>query len=261
MCSANMSNQFLTGHEMTFTSKQDALRDRLRIIQSLQNPTVDELSSLLDLFSDPNGNALLQVAAVPVFQRAGIDAVSLLFAAYQHISDPASDVKIRISYALSQISETPAFVFEEMLSCKTARIRQNAVIGLAGKNDRTFDALLYGLILRDSDPQTAYEAAAALAKGGADVLPYFESVMDRGLKQNPYIASETKINTSDTQGTSASLPDPHVLAKVIEIAGDIGNDRTLRSLTPYLPHPDARISRLAAESIRKIKTKLMTENG
>lgn len=256
-----MSNQFLTGPEMIFTSKQDSLRDRLRIIQSLQNPTADELSSLLDLFSDPNGNALLQAAAIPVFQCAGVDAVSLLFAAYRTILDPASDVKIRISYALSQISETPAFVFEEMLSCKTARIRQNAVIGLAGKNDRTFDVLLYGLILQDPDPQTAYEAAEALEKGGADVLPYFESVMGQELKQNPYIASEMKINASDEQAIFAFRPDPHVLAKVIEIAGDIGNEGTLRFLTPYLPHPDARISRLAVESIHKIKTKIMTENG
>jgi HEAT repeat protein len=46
-----------------------------------------------------------------------------------------------------------------------------------------------------------------------------------------------------------------VLAKVIEISGDIGNAGTLQYLTAYLNHPDERVSRIAAESIQKINTK------
>ncbi|MDL2261241.1 HEAT repeat domain-containing protein [Methanimicrococcus sp. OttesenSCG-928-J09] len=232
-------------------SNKEILQNRLHTIQSLQNPTADDLSLLIQILLDSSENPVIQAAAIPVFQKSGKISASLLFSEFQKLSDSDSDIKIKISYALSQISETPNSVYPILLSDKTARVRQNAVLGLAGKNDPAFYELLYDVLLNDSDPETAFEAAAALSLGKAETLPYFESVITADIKQNPYIDSETNLISSNKVPPKSA--DPHVLAKVIEILGDIGNEKTLPYLTPYCAHPDERVAAIAAKSIQKIE--------
>lgn len=239
------------------------LQDRLHAIQSLQKPTADDISQLIQILLNPAENPLIQAAVIPVFQKDGQFSASLLFSEFQKLSesdlnldsDSISDLKIKISYALSQISETPNSIYPILLSDKTARVRQNAVLGIAGKNDPAFYELLYDILFYDPDPETAFEAAAALSLGKAETLPYFESVIAADIKQNPYIDSETNLLSSNkVQPKSA---DPHVLAKVIEILGDIGNEQTLPYLMPYRNHPDERVTAIAAEAIQKIEKIMM----
>lgn len=234
------------------SEKSKILQNRLRTIQSLQNPTADDLSRLVRILSDPSENPVIQAAVIPVFQKSGELSASLLFSEFQKLSCSDFDLKIKFSYALSQIRETPGSVYEFLISDEIPRVRQNAVLGIAEKNDRSFDKILFDILLNDPDPETAFEAAVALSKGGEKTLSYFESAVVADIKQNPYINSETNFNTSANAVLSKPL-DSHVLAKVIEILGNLGNENTLPYLIPYCSHPDERIVGMVSESVQKIK--------
>lgn len=238
------------------------LQNKLQIIRSIQVPAKDDLSYLISLLADPNENEMICASVYPVLQRAGSDAVDALLSVYSTFSESDEKIQIRFSYAFSQIPESPASVFETFLKSVLPRVRQNGVIGFALLNDRQFDPLLFDVLINDADSETAYEAAAALSGSGADVLSYFEIVMAAGLREKPYMDSPTKINAENAgisypaKAHSSRSLDKHVLAKVIEIAGDLGNENTLSYLTVYLKHPDERISRIASESIHKINSEL-----
>ncbi|MDV0445054.1 hypothetical protein MmiAt1_06090 [Methanimicrococcus sp. At1] len=277
--------------DLNIDSNPSFLKEKLQYLRSLQNPTEEDLSDILCFFSDSNANEILCAAAIPVFQKAGKLASDLLFSIYSGFSDfPDNSVdsvsvdsvsvdsgsvnsvsvdsetdeklKIRFSYALSQIAETPADVFISFLSSDIPRVRQNAVIGLSLKNNPEFDSVFLNVLQNDSDPETAFEAAAALEKSGADSLKFFEIVMADDIKHNPYIDSETKLKTSDISYIESEVDsemkciDNHVISKVIEASGRFGNEKTIQYLTPYLSGGDERISKTAEEAIQTIQSKI-----
>ncbi|MBZ3935771.1 HEAT repeat domain-containing protein [Methanimicrococcus blatticola] len=242
------------------------LQNKLQLIRSLQDPGEKEISGLVSLLTDPSENEIICASVYPVLQAAGQLSVDALLSVYSNFSEFDEKIQIRLSYTFSQIPETPAFVFETFLKSGISRVRQNGIIGFALLNDRRFDDLLFDVLRNDADSETAYEAAIALSGGGVDVLSEFEiilkeNVMAENLREKTYMDSPTKINADNTNGLCSPESDlfhpldKHVLAKVIEITGDIGNEETLSYLTAYLTHPDERVSRIAAESIQKIKTK------
>lgn len=246
--------------KMSSDDENACLRRKLQFIRSVQVPTKENLSVLVSFLADLNENEMICASVYPVLQKAGRPAADVLLQVYSPL--PADEkYQIRFSYAFSQISESPASVFESFLKSVVPRVRQNGVIGFARLNDRRFDASLFDILRNDADSETAYEAAVALSGGGPDVLPYFEIVMADALQEKTYMDSQTKINADNTNisypaaHSSRSL-DKHVLAKVIEIAGDLGNEGTLPYLAAYLTHPDELISRIAAESIQKINSEL-----
>lgn len=251
-----MTEKMNPDDEITF------LQNKLQFIRSIQIPSHGDLSFLISLLADPDENEIICASVYPVLQRAGPEAVDALLAVYSALAESDEKTQIRFSYAFSQLSESPASVFETFLKSRLPRVRQNGVIGLALLNDRQFDPLLSDVLRTDDDAETAYEAAAALSGAGADVLPSFESVMADDLREKTYMDSPTKISADNAdisypaEARSSRSLDKHVLAKVIEIAGDIGNEGTLPYLTAYLRHPDERISRTASESIQKINSEL-----
>ncbi len=234
------------------------LQNKLQFIRSIQVPSKDELSYLISLLADPNENEMICASVYPVLQRAGRTAVDMLLPVYSILSESDEKLQIRFSYAFSQLSESPAPVFETFLKSGFPRVRQNGIKGFALLNDRRFDSLLFDVLRNDSDAETAYEAAVALSRGGSGVLSYFEIVMAAGLGEKTYMDSLTKINADNaglsypTEAHSSRSLDKHVLGKVIEIAGDLGNEGTLPYLVAYLRHPNERISRIASDSIQKI---------
>jgi hypothetical protein len=256
-------------------------------LQNFQNLSSSDIFELISILTNPAENELIQAAVLPVLKIAGKDAVSLLLNQWKiHLdsfsTDSFSDSNLdsdsvlrilnRLSYALSQIFETPASVFESFLSIDIPRVRQNGIIGFSEKmkTDRQFDSLIFDVLKTDDDPETAFEAAVALSLGGAEVLPFFESLLLQNSslgdfsiesKIKPKIESEIEeieqksINESRDENLSFSQKriDHHVLGKIIEISGDIGNNATIPLLEFYLLHSDERISNMAAESIQKIK--------
>ncbi|MDR2944413.1 MAG: hypothetical protein LBU81_04940 [Methanosarcinales archaeon] len=241
------------------------LRGKLQFIRSVSDPTNADLFELVSFLADSNENEMICASVYPVLQRAGQPAVDVLLQVYS-VLPPDELFQIRFSYAFSQIPFSPASVFESFLKSDIPRVRQNSVLGFALQNDRKFDASLFNVLKNDTDPQTAYEAAAALSGGGADVLPYFELIMAEDIREKTYMPSPTKINednaaVSDSPavfGPPAVSPhslDAHMIVKIIEIAGDIGNFGTLPYLAAYSAHSDERISKAAAASIQKINSK------
>jgi len=260
-------------------------------LQNFQNLSSSDISELISILTDPAENELIQAAVLPVLKIAGEDAVSLLLNQWKiHLdsfsadsfsdSNPDSDSVLgilnRLSYALSQIIETPASVFESFLSIGIPRVRQNGIIGFSEKmkTDRQFDSLIFDVLKTDDDAETAFEAAVALSLGGAEVLPFFESLLLQNSspadfsielkiesKTEPEIeeVEQKSINENRDENLSFSQKriDHHVLGKIIEISGDIGNNATIPLLESYLLHSDERISNMAAESIQKIKLQLM----
>lgn len=244
---------------------------RLSDIRSLQNPNSDDLLFLIDLLSNPAENEMLQTAAVSALQKSGLEASNRLYEKYLFVllnkcvlsnkcesesysvssSESAIKTLIKLSYALSQIIETPDSVFLELLKSGIPRVRQNAVIGLSQKNNSDLASVFLFVLQNDSDPETAFEAAAALEKRGPDSLKFFEIVMEDDAKHNPYIDSEMKLNTSE----KLTRIDNHVIAKVIEISGEFGDDGTINYLSPYLSRQDERIAETAKNAIQKIKSK------
>jgi len=264
-------------------------------LQNFQNLSSSDISELISILTDPAENELIQAAVLPVLKIAGVNAVSLLLNQWKiHLdsfsadsssnsnldSDSVFGILNRLSYALSQIFETPASVFESFLSIGIPRVRQNGIIGFSEKmkTDRQFDSLIFDVLKTDDDPETAFEAAVALSLGGSEVLPFFESLLLQNSspadfsieskikpKIKPKIESKTEpeieeieqksINESRDENLSFSQKriDHHVLGKIIEISGDIGNNATIPLLEIYLLHSDERISNMAAESIQKIK--------
>ena len=256
-------------------------------LQNFQNLSSSDISELISILTNPAENELIQAAVLPVLKIAGKDAVSLLLNQWKiHLdsfstdsfsnsnldSDSVLGILNRLSYALSQIFETPASVFESFLSIDIPRVRQNGIIGFSEKmkTDRQFDSLIFDVLKTDDDPETAFEAAITLSLGGAEVLPFFESLLLQNSslgdfsiesKIKPKIESEIEeieqksINESRDENLSFSQKriDHHVLGKIIEISGDIGNNATIPLLEFYLLHSDERISNMAAESIQKIK--------
>ena len=281
-------------HSKNDVEDADPLQSKLRFIRSIQIPTNEDLSLLIHFLADSNENEMICAAVYPILQKAGKPAADILMSAYSNhcdrIGGKAGDkiggedemdekLQIRFSYAFSQLSESPSPVFETFIQSKHPRVRQNGVAGFARLNDRRYDSLLFDLLMTDPSFETACEAAAALSFGGAEALKYFEAAMAFDLNhsageslekklegeaalQKSYMASQTKIDADKANKTAVSkkrfdetLLDKHVLAKVIEISGDIGNTGTLPYLTVYLNHPDERISGIAAESIQKINSK------
>jgi len=260
-------------------------------LQNFQNLSSSDISELISILTDPAENELIQAAVLPVLKIAGVNAVSLLLNQWKiHLdsfsadsssnsnldSDSVFGILNRLSYALSQIFETPASVFESFLSIGIPRVRQNGIIGFSEKmkTDRQFDSLIFDVLKTDDDAETSFEAAVALSLGGAEVLPFFESLLLQNSspadfsiesKIKPKIESKTEpeieeieqksINESRDENLSFSQKrvDHHVLGKIIEISGDIGNNTTIPLLEVYLLHSDERISNMAAESIQKIK--------
>ncbi|WNY27959.1 hypothetical protein MmiEs2_01380 [Methanimicrococcus stummii] len=241
-------------------SETDSLQDKLQFIRSIDFPTTEELSQLISFLEDPNENDFICAAVYPILQNVGKQAVDMLLPAF---SETNEKLQIRFSYAFSQISETPAYIFESFLKSEIPRVRQNGILGFSLLNDRRFDSLLFDVLTTDSNPGTAYEAAAALSKGGPTALKYFETILENNPKT--YMDSPTKIKSNpcdlnqcdlNQHGDSESyVLDEHVLAKVIELSGDIGNLDTIPYLEAYFNHSDERISRIAMESVQKIKSK------
>ncbi|WNY24276.1 hypothetical protein MmiHf6_16060 [Methanimicrococcus hongohii] len=238
------------------------LQNKLQLIRSIQSPTNEDLFLLIQFLTDPNENEIICAAVYPVLQNAGKPAADILLSVYSELVDSKNEkLQIRFSYAFSQIPESPPFIFEKFIQSEIPRVRQNGIIGFGHLNDRKYDFLLFDTLINDDDLETAYEAAAALSRGGPEVLNYFETIMANDLEQNSkvdtrqksYMDSQTKIEAD--KANILKKPDKHVLAKVIEIAGDIGSENTLQYLAAYLDHPDERISRIAAESVQKIKPK------
>ena len=222
--------------------------ERLNSFLELQNAEIlssDNLFELISALIDPTENELVQAAVLPVLIKFGKDAAPLLFDQWSELQDCQSELPLlsssdfaavssRLSYALSQISETPTSVFDSFLLSDIPRVRQNAVIGFSKKtkNDRSFDNLLFHVLKTDADPETAFEAATALSLGKTAVLSFFEEAL------------------SDNFSKKA---DHHVFGKVIEISGEIGECTTLPLLESYLSDSDARLSNAAVEAIQKIK--------
>ncbi|MDR0768031.1 MAG: hypothetical protein LBE57_06315 [Methanosarcinales archaeon] len=271
-------------------SKNDGsvLQNKLQFIRSIQTPTNEDLSLLIHFLADPNENEMICAAIFPILRKAGKTAADMLLSVYSDQSgkfsgkegEDCEKLQIRFSYAFSQISESSPHVFEAFAKNRIPRVRQNGMIGFAHLNDRRYDPLLFDILTTDSDLETAYEAAITLSRGGSAVLNGFETIMANDLencskdeyskdgypkendtRQKPYMDSQTKEDSDNVNILKKSFDkkqkslDKHVLAKVIEISGDIGNVGTLQYLTAYLNHPDERVSRIAAESIQKIHTK------
>ncbi|MCL2863280.1 MAG: HEAT repeat domain-containing protein [Methanimicrococcus sp.] len=263
------------------------LSEKLEFVTSVQNPTSEDISFFISILTDPNENELLQTAALLALKRGGDAAVLSLTALldsethqprlnsethqsrldsetqklrldpYKNI-DPAA--KIRITYALSQIPETPASVLIGFLSDADPRVRQNAAAGLALQNDGEFDLLLFSVLQNDPDLKTAYEAAEALEAGGERTLYLFKSVILRDLKQNPYINSDkrieavNKIQHNDTVSEKpgedcpdfpARMTDDHLLWKILNVLGNTKNPDVWLYIEPYLFHENPKIRNLA----------------
>jgi len=168
------------------------LPEKLEFVQSVQNPTSEDISFFISILADPDENELLQTAALRTLKRCGEAAASSLTSLFYSEKSSDSASVVRISYALSQIPETSSSVLIDFLSDDHPRVRQNGVIGLSLQNDGEFDLLLFSVLQNDPDPKTAYEAAEALELGGTRTLFLFKTVILRDLKHNPYIASEKK---------------------------------------------------------------------
>jgi len=227
-----------------FMDENLGLPERLAHLQAVSDPTMEELISCVLLLFNPSENEILQAAVLPVLKRAGLRASILLYGKY--LSSSGLDVSsvIRISYALSQIIESPDIYFLEFFKSDIPRVRQNGVIGLAQKNDPDFSSAFQIILQNDSDPETAFEAAVSLEKLGPQSLKYLEEVLKSDIKANPQ-------NNANTRPL-----DDHVISKVLEVSGEFGNENTIPYIIPYFSHPDGRVSNSAKEAVLKIKSRV-----
>jgi len=231
-----MSNPLSTAFE------QMPPQEKLRYILSIQTPTDKEISFLISILTDSKENEMIQAAVLPVFKKAGENASAALTICFGQTSDHEKQMRVKLSYALSQIPQTAAAVFETFLKDTVPEVRQNGIIGLSEKNNGQYDSLLYDLLIHDSDPKTAFEAASALAAGNERTLPLFKKILANDLE-----------NTG--QKTQNFGLDDHVLGKIIEIVGKSDSEEKMMYINPYLYHENVKISNLTKEIIAELKNK------
>ena len=262
----DFGNEFnVSASERLASDKKDKLH-YLLTLENFRNPSSSDISELICILTDSAENEVIQTAVFPVLKIIGTDAIEPLLNRWNTLNANSGTNEAdlfgltRLSYALSQISETPTFVFEQFLLSPFPQIRRSGLIGISNKTnaDRQFDAFLFHIIQTDSDPETAFEAAATLASGDDAVLPLFEQLLSVSLTRDGIITNEG-INEDGTENflnhkNQNSNMNPHVLGKIIEISGNLGNFETIRLIKPYLSHPDPHISNPAAEAIQKIKS-------
>lgn len=226
-----------------FMNESLGLSERLAHLQAVQNPNPEDFISCVRLLLNPSENEILQAAVLPILKRGGLRAYPLL---YEKYSSPETEISsvIKISYALSQILETPDFVFSDFLKNENPRVRQNGVIGFSQKNNPEFSLVFLNVLQNDPDPETAYEAAVSLEKLGLRSLKYLETALESDIKANC------------ENNTNIPPLDHHVISKVIEISGEFGNGNTISYLIPYFSHRDERVSNSAKEAVLKIKSRI-----
>ena len=226
-------------------------QEKLQYVRSIQMPTNEEISFLISILTDPKENGMVQAAVLPALKNAGENASEALALCFSQTSAHENQMhgygcqlRIKLSYALSQIPQTAAAVFESFLNDTVPEIRQNGVIGISGKNNGQYDSLLYGILIGDSDPKTAFEAASALEAGRERTFPLLKKILADDLR-----------NVNKEAQTSGL--DDHVLGKVIDIVGKNGRGENYKEIMmyiePYLCHKNPNISNSAKEIIEAIK--------
>ena len=226
-------------------------QEKLQYIRSIQMPVNEEISFLISILTDPKENGMVQAAVLPALKNAGENASAALLLCFSQTSDHENQmhdyerqIRIKLSYALSQIPQTEAAVFESFLNDTVPEIRQNGVIGISGKNNGQYDSLLYRVLIGDSDPKTAFEAASALEVGKERTFPLLKKILADDLRN---VNKEVQI----------SGLDDHVLGKIIDIVGknECGEkyEEIMMYIEPYLCHKNPNISNSAKEIIEAIR--------
>ena len=217
-------------------------QEKLKSIRSIQTPTSEDVSFLISILADETENEMVQVAALLVLKNAEETAAKGLMLCFNQTPTRSEKTRIKLSYALSQIQGVSAVVFEKLIKDSIPLIRQNGIIGLSFQNGGKYDALFYDVLISDSNPETAFEAATALAAGKERTLPLFKKIL---------------VNDSKNMGTGMSHSglEDHVLGKVIEIVGKSEHEEKMMYIEPYLHHENSKISNQVKEIIAESKNK------
>jgi len=245
MNSESMSNPSQTAFEKMRP------QEKLGYIRSIQTPTAAEISLLISTLTDSKENEMIQAAVLPILKNAdgktAAEFAEKLTVCFNQTPIQEEKTRIKLSYALTQISKTPPEVFEDFTKNAVPQIRQNGVIGLSFQNSGKYDALFLEILLNDLNPKTAFEAAATLETEKDRTLPILKDILRNNLSKK--IGEKTD---SDFQLKCIRLEE-HVLGKVIEIVGkaETKEDEEERRtyVESYTAHENSKISNLAKEII------------
>ncbi|WNY26427.1 hypothetical protein [Methanolapillus ohkumae] len=212
---------------------------KLNQIRSLPSPPESAaISFLIFILSSPDENELVQTAAVHALIRFEDSSSSPLLSLFDETSDTA--IQSRISFVLSRFKSVPSSFIEKNICHPNSFVRKNCVYGagqIQNQIQNPTQILVSSLIQKltvilyeDPDPTISFEAAETLFRLNPDPS-FFNRILQK------------------------RVPDIHVLNKIIEISGEIGDLSTAEVLKSYLSDPDDRIVGTTCLSIQKIQMK------
>lgn len=214
---------------------------------------IDELIRSLNYQPDPEVRARAALYLGLVGEARAVEPLAAILD-----NDPSLDVRLTAATALWMRNDRRAVEpLIRAMKDKAPELRAQAALGLGQLGDaRAVEPLLKAL--RDEAPAVRSQAAAALVFfDDARIVPaLIEALGDRNGEVTVWVGAALRDIGRPAQEPlyAALLSDQaQVRSGAASILGEIGDTQAIDKLIPLLSDPDGRVSRTAAEALKKLR--------